>query len=263
MTDSTHLPPESTPDQGVSAQRASGGVGELIRTVVFAGLIAFGIRTFAFEPFNIPSGSMIPGLQIGDFLFVSKYTYGYSSMSATMGVLPIEGRIGGHLPERGDVIVFKPPPNPKMDFIKRLVGLPGDVIEVKAGVLIINGKPVERERQGPVMFEDRDGQPLKPATEYRETIAPNVSYTTYQEYDNGPLDNFGPTTVPPGHYFFMGDNRNNSSDSRTSVVGFVPLENIVGKAQFTWFSLDKEARFWEIWKWPYAIRWERMFKMIR
>lgn len=246
-----------------SKSPTTGGAGEFLRTLVFAGIIAFGIRTFAFEPFNIPSGSMMPGLQIGDFLFVSKYTYGYSSKSATFGVLPIEGRIGGSPPERGDVIVFKPAPNPSMDFIKRLVGLPGDVVEVKSGVIIVNGQPLARERLGPVMFEDRAGQPMIKATEYRETAAPGVSYVIYQEYDNGPLDNFGPTTVPPDHYFFMGDNRNHSSDSRTNVVGFVPKENIVGKAQFVWFSLDKTAHFWEFWKWPYAIRWERMFRSIR
>ncbi len=256
---------KSAADEKQNAQKTneSGGMGEFLRTILFAALIAFGIRTFAFEPFNIPSGSMMPGLQVGDFLFVSKYTYGYSSKSATLGMLPIEGRIGGHAPERGDVIVFVPPPRPDMDFIKRLVGLPGDVIQVKAGVLYVNDKPVERERLGPAMFEDQTGGPLHKVTEYRETMAPGVSYVTYQEYDNGPLDNFGPTTVPPDHYFFMGDNRNNSSDSRTNVVGFVPKENIVGKAQFVWFSLDKDARFWEVWKWPYAIRWERMFRFIR
>ena len=242
--------------------RQNGGAGEFIRTIVFAAVIAFGIRTFVFEPFSIPSGSMMPGLQIGDFLFVSKYSYGYSSMSATFGALPIKGRIGGHLPERGDVIVFKPVPDPSMDFIKRLIGLPGDVVEVRAGAIIINGKPVQRERVGPVMFQDRDGPNLRKATEYRETIAPGVSYITYQEFDNGPLDNFGPTTVPPEHYFFMGDNRDNSQDSRAARVGFVPLENLVGKARFTWFSLEADARFWQIWKWPFAIRWERMFRRI-
>lgn len=245
-----------------SSRAERGGVWEFVRTLVFAGLIAFGIRTFAFEPFNIPSGSMMPGLQIGDFLFVSKYTYGYSSRVTAFNLLPFEGRIGGDLPERGDVVVFKPPPDPSMDFIKRLIAIPGDVVEVKSGIVIINGKPLERERLGPAMFEDRSGMPMRPATEYRETIAPGVSYVTYQEYDNGPLDNYGPTTVPPGHYFFMGDNRNNSQDSRTNRVGFVPLENIVGKARFIWFSLTPDTRFWEIWKWPYAIRWDRLFSVI-
>jgi signal peptidase I len=254
MAKPTSTTPAATPTSGLS---------EFIRTIIFAGLLAFGIRTLAFEPFNIPSGSMMPGLQIGDFLFVSKYSYGYSSMASAFNLVPVAGRVGGHLPERGDVIVFKPAPDPSMDFIKRLIGLPGDVIEVKAGTIILNGKPVTRERIGPVMFEDRGGETLRPAIEYKETIAAGVSYVTYQEYDNGPLDNFGPTTVPPGHYFFMGDNRNNSQDSRTNRVGFVPWENLVGKARLTWFSLTADARFWQVWKWPYAIRWERMFHTIQ
>lgn len=245
-----------------TAPTKTGGVGEFVRMILLAAIIAFGIRTFVFEPFNIPSGSMVPGLQIGDFLFVSKYTYGYSSKSATVGVLPIEGRVGGSLPQRGDVIVFKPPPKPEMDFIKRLIAVPGDLVAVKSGVIYINDKPIQRERIGPVMFQDREGPNLRPATEYRETIAPGVSYSIYQEVDDGPLDNFGPVTVPPGHYFFMGDNRNNSQDSRTNYVGFVPLENIVGKAQFIWFSLEPPTSFFEIWQWPFAVRWERMFRKI-
>jgi signal peptidase I len=237
---------------------------EFVRTLVLAGLVALGIRTFAFEPFNIPSGSMMPGLQIGDFLFVSKYSYGYSSRATAFNLLPFSGRIGGHLPERGDVIVFKPPAEPQTDYIKRLIGLPGDLVQVKSGAITINGQPIPRERLGPSMLEDRaNSQRMRPATEYRETIGPSTSYVIYQEYDNGPLDNFGPVTVPPEHYFFMGDNRNNSQDSRTNRIGFVPIENLVGKAQVIWFSLDSETRFWQIWKWPFAIRWGRIFDRIR
>ena len=235
-----------------------------LRTIIIAVLIAMSFRGLLLDPFNIPSGSMKPGLQVGDFLFVSKYSYGYSSLVLGFGLLPFKGRIGGHAPERGDVVVFKLPTDDsffKESYIKRMVGLPGDVVEVKSGVIIINGKEMPRERIGPVMVEERDG-PLRPATLYRETFSPGRSHEILQEYDNGILDNYGPVTVPPDHYFCMGDNRNNSSDSRTMKVGFVPAENLVGRARFTFLSLTEDASFWQFWKWPFAIRWGRMFKTI-
>lgn len=252
----------ATQNQSDSGHRTRETPGDTLRTIIIVALIALTVRNFAFELFSIPSGSMMPGLQVGDYLLVSKYSYGYSSLVSSYGLLPFKGRIGGHAPERGDVVVFKLPTDPglfKQDYIKRLIGLPGDVIAVKSGVVFINGKAAERERIGPAVMEERGGLPLRPATEYRETIAPGKSYVILQEYDNGALDNYGPTAVPEGHYFFMGDNRNNSSDSRTLRVGFVPEDNLVGPARFTVFSLTEDARFWQFWKWPFAIRWSRMF----
>ncbi|MEJ0063763.1 MAG: signal peptidase I [Alphaproteobacteria bacterium] len=243
--------------------RSRESVPDTFRTILYAVMIALVIRALAFEPFNIPSSSMVPGLQVGDYLFVSKFSYGYSSLSTAWGLLPLKGRIGGHPPERGDVVVFKLPTDTRTDYIKRLIGLPGEKIEVKSGVVYINDKPLARERIGPIMLEDREGLLIRPATEYRESTAEGKSYKTVQEYDNGPLDNFGPIQVPPGKYFMMGDNRNNSQDSRVaSKVGFVPEENLVGRAQVTFFSLTSDASFWQFWKWPFAIRWERMFKKI-
>ncbi len=237
-----------------------------VRTFIIAILIALTFRGLLFDPFNIPSGSMKPGLQVGDFLFVSKYSYGYSSLVLSFGLLPFEGRIGGNAPERGDVVVFKLPTDKsffKESYIKRLVGLPGDVIEVKSGVVYINGKEMPRERLGLVMNEEREGLPLRPAVLYRETFAPGKSHTILQQTDDGMLDNYGPTTVPPDHYFCMGDNRNNSTDSRVpSKVGLVPAEYLVGKARFTFLSLTEGASFWQFWKWPFSIRWERIFKTI-
>ncbi|MBI1273885.1 MAG: signal peptidase I [Alphaproteobacteria bacterium] len=239
------------------------GEGSAIRTVIYAILIAVVIRTVAFEPFNIPSGSMMPGLQVGDFLFVSKFSYGYSSRSTVLGAIPLEGRLFGKQPERGDVIVFKLPRDPSIDYIKRLIGLPGDVIAVRSGEVWINGAPLPRERIGPVMMEDKAGMPMRPAIEWRETMPNGKSYVVLEEYENAPLDNAGPFRVPEGHYFMMGDNRDNSQDSRTRNVSYVPYENLVGRAEFTFFSLSAATRFWQFWKWPWSVRWDRMFQQIQ
>lgn len=235
-----------------------------LRTIIYAVLIALVIRALAFEPFNIPSGSMIPGLQVGDYLFVSKYTYGYSSLSTTWGLLPFSGRaLVAQQPERGDVIVFKLPRDNRTDYIKRLVGLPGDVVEVKHGTVSINGTALPRERIGPTMLNERAGAPPRAAIEYIETMPNGRSYHVVEEYEDAALDNSGPFQVPEGHYFMMGDNRDNSQDSRTTTVGYVPYENLVGKARFTFLSLQPDAAFYEFWKWPWSIRFDRMFQTIR
>lgn len=237
-----------------------------VRTIIVAVLIALTFRGLVLDPFNIPSGSMKPGLQVGDFLFVSKYSYGYSSLVQSFGLLPFKGRIGGHAPERGDVVVFKLPTDDsffKETYIKRLIGLPGDVVQVKSAIVYINGKPMPRERVGLIMDVERDGLPMRPATLYKETFDNGNSHTIMQMTDDGMLDNWGPFTVPAEHYFCMGDNRNNSTDSRVQArVGFVPAENLVGKARFTFLSLTEDASFWQFWKWPFSIRWDRMFKTI-
>jgi signal peptidase I len=239
-------------------------IGGTIKTIIIAVLVAMFIRAFAFEPFNIPSGSMLPGLLIGDYLFVSKYTYGYSTLSTTMGYLNLPGRaLAQRAPARGEVVVFKLPKQPQIDYIKRLIGLPGDVIAVRGGQVFINDQPLPRERVGMTMLDDRDTRPRRTVTEFIESMPDGRSYRVVEEYDNAPLDNFGPVTVPPGHYFFMGDNRDNSQDSRTPVVGFVPTENLVGPASVVMFSLGPEAQFYEFWKWPFALRYDRFIKAVR
>lgn len=244
-------------------RRKAGGFTDNVKTFVYAILIALAIRTVAFEPFNIPSGSMIPTLLVGDYLFVSKYSYGYSRYSLPLGLPLIPGRILVTPPKRGDVAVFKYPQDNKTDYIKRIIGLPGDRIQMKAGRLYINEQLVPRERLSDYDYVDTDGRPVH-ATEYTETLPNGVKHPILEEGDNGMLDNTDVYTVPAGHYFCMGDNRDRSADSRIlSGVGFVPIENLVGRAEFIFFSTDGSAALWEFWKWPSAIRYDRLFEAVR
>ena len=251
------------------AQKKAGGWLESVKTIVYAGLIAIGIRTVAFEPFNIPSGSMIPTLLVGDYLFVSKFSYGYSRHSMPFSPNLFSGRIFGRLPERGDVAVFKLPRDNSTDYIKRIIGLPGDRIQVVNGVLQLNGQPVRRELLGNYMVEG-DG-PRMLVRQFREFLPPQPGIEPHVhniiEYsDNAQYDNTVTFTVPANHVFAMGDNRDNSLDSRDQGphgVGFVPLENLVGRAEFIFFSVDGSARWWEVWAWPMAIRWSRLFSAVR
>ena len=252
------------------AKQRSGGWLESIKTVVYAGLIAIGIRTVAFEPFNIPSGSMIPTLLVGDYLFVSKYSYGYSrhSMPFSPRIPGLDGRrIFGSLPERGDVAVFKLPRDNSTDYIKRIIGLPGDRVQVRQGVLHLNGQPVRRELIGNFTVEG-DG-PRMVVRQFREILPPQPGIEAHAHYileqsDDQPFDNTPEFVVPAGHVFAMGDNRDNSLDSRAqNAVGFIPVENLVGRAEFIFFSVDGSARFWEVWAWPMAIRWSRLFSAVR
>ncbi len=233
------------------------GVLETVRTVIYAVLIAMVVRTFAYEPFNIPSKSMVPTLLVGDYLFVSKLSYGYSRFSLPFGLPLFDGRIFAAEPERGDVIVFKLPSDDKTDYIKRLVGLPGDTVQVVAGVLHINGEPVERRRIEDYVDPDSGRSYLQ----YLETLPNGTSHRILEESDHGALDNTPPYRVPDGHYFMMGDNRDNSLDSRAS-VGFVPAENLIGRADILFFSTDGSARLWEVWKWPTATRFSRIFDTV-
>ena len=236
---------------------------ELGKTVVYAGLIAIVIRTFLFQPFNIPSASMEATLLIGDYLFVEKFSYGYSRYTFPFGAGPmgpsLHGRFPDFKPERGDVIVFKFPRDNSTDFIKRLIGLPGDRIQMRDGILYINDKAVPKVRVEDYV-EKEDGQETRVA-QYRETLPNGKSYLTldHDSYNLG--DNTGVFVVPAGHYFMMGDNRDNSDDSRMG-VGYVPAENLEGKALFRFFSVDGSARWWEVWKWPFAIRYSRLFSLI-
>lgn len=238
------------------------GIGEFFKTAILAILLALFIRTFFFEPFNIPSGSMLPTLQIGDYLFVSKTSYGYSKSSFPFGVADFNGRVMGEAPQRGDVIVFKLPTNPSIDYIKRLVGLPGDRIQVKEGRLYINGEIVDREAVGYERIPAPEGGHDN-LMKYIETLPGGIMHFIYEESDSAPLDNTQEYVVPEGHYFLMGDNRDNSQDSRVgNLVGFVPEDNLVGRADILFFSIDQSASFLKPWTWFTAIRYGRIFDAI-
>lgn len=224
------------------------GFWSLARSFLIALAIAMLFRTFAYEPFHIPSGSMKPTLLVGDYLFVSKFSYGYSRYSIPFGPPLFEGRIMEQdTPERGDIIVFKLPKDNKTNYIKRLVGLPGDTISVSKGILYINGAEVKRERIDDFLDEERSND-IKTIPAYVETLPNGVRYRVLDEVQNSMEDTTRVFTVPEEHYFFMGDNRDNSLDSRVSPpigVGFVPEINLVGRADFTFFS--SRNPFWKVW----------------
>ncbi len=245
-----------------TAKRKEGGFAETVRVIFHALIIALVIRTFLFQPFNIPSGSMKETLLVGDYLFVSKYSYGYSRYSFPFSPPLFGGRIFGSAPERGDVVVFRLPKDDSTDYIKRMIGFPGDRIEVKQGLLHINGEPVKRERMDDFIDEDENGVTTR-VKRWRETLPNGVSYTTLDLVDNGFSDNTQEYVVPPDHYFMMGDNRDNSTDSRLPQVGYVPFENIIGHAQIIFFSIGEGERAWQVWRWPWAVRWTRLFTLVR
>ena len=243
-------------------KRKEGGLAEGGRVVLHALLIALVIRTLLFQPFNIPSGSMKATLLIGDYLFVSKYSYGYSHYSLPLSPPLFSGRIFGTSPERGDVVVFRLPKDDSTDYIKRVIGLPGDRIQVIDGLLYINGTPVKRERVDD--FIDDENGTSERVRRWRETLPNGVTYQTLDLQDNGFLDNTQEYVVPAGHYFMMGDNRDNSTDSRVlAAVGYVPFENLVGKAQIIFFSIGDGEPAWHIWSWPWSVRWSRLFTIVR
>jgi signal peptidase I len=246
--------------------KASGGVLETVKTFVYAIVIAIIIRTVLYEPFNIPSASMQPTLLEGDYLFVSKFSYGYSRYSLPFGLPLLSGRLFFREPERGDVMVFKWPKDQSTDYIKRLIGLPGDRIQVKHGILYINDAPVKRERT------DDCSIPLEQklhgeAFRYWETLPNGVRHCINERGDEEDLDNTDVFVIEPGHYFMMGDNRDNSSDSRVPLsrngVGQVPAENLVGRAEFIFFSTNGYAHWWEVWNWPFTVRYARLASAIR
>jgi len=252
----------STPSKEQQAQKSEESWTEFLRTIVYALIIAIGFRTVAYEPFNIPSESMLPNLLYGDYLLVSKASYGYSKHSF-FDIPLFEGRIFESPVTRGDVAVFKWPGDNSTAYIKRIVGLPGDEIQVRSGVLFINGQAVKRER-----VEDFE-HPDRPQTirQYQETLPNGVSYKTL-DLGASRGDNTKVFRVPAGHYFAMGDNRDNSSDSRFRIsphdvgVGFVPAVNMVGRADVLFFSTcgsDCDAPLWKPWNWPGALRYSRFF----
>lgn len=240
-----------------------GEMSEFAKTAVIAVLLALLIRTFLYDPFNIPSGSMLPTLLVGDYLFVSKPAYGYSKHSFPFGLVDFEGRVMEEKPKRGDVVVFKLPSNPSIDYIKRVIGLPGETVQVLRGRLYINGELVEREPVGLVQSDDNLDSVQRPMMEYIETLPGGIMHRIYEESDNGELDNTIEYKIPENHYFMMGDNRDNSMDSRvSSLVGFVPFDNFVGRAEILFFSVEEKAQLFNPFSWPGTIRFYRMFDFI-
>ncbi|WP_183831472.1 signal peptidase I [Aquamicrobium lusatiense] len=243
------------------SQKKSGGLGETFSVIVQALLLAFVIRTLLFQPFSIPSGSMRPTLLEGDYLFVTKWAYGYSRYSLPLSPNLFSGRIWGGEPERGDVVVFKFPPNPSVDYIKRVIGLPGDKVQMRGGQVFINDVAVPREKVGQIDNPDIT-EVSRPVDVYRETLPNGVSFDTLDLTPNGIGDDTREFIVPDGHYFMLGDNRDNSADSRFS-VGFVPYDHLVGRANIIFFSIAGGASPLEIWKWPSEVRFGRLFDFIR
>jgi signal peptidase I len=249
------------------------------RFVLTLVILAWALRSFIVAPFSIPSGSMLPTLYIGDYLVVAKWPYGYSRYSFPFAFPSFPGRIFEHLPKRGDVVVFRHP-DENEDLVKRVIGLPGDTIEVRGGELILNGQPLPRQDLGPYALPMSANTPCKvvpPATPmvamvagraycqfpaFRETLPGGPSYTVLDQVDSGPADDFGPTKVPAGHVFLMGDNRDDSLDSRFSEaeggIGMVPVDHLIGRATLTFWSTDGSASYVKPWTWFTALRGSRI-----
>jgi signal peptidase I len=265
--------------QGASSDKKQ-GPGALLRLVLSVLLIAWVIRSFVFAPFSIPSGSMLPTLFIGDYVMVAKWPYGFSRYSFPWGSPSFAGRMFEDLPERGDVVVFRAPGTDE-DFIKRVVGLPGDRIAVQNGMLIINGRAIPRQPEGTfampisanspcrvvggatqMVARGNDGAPACLYPMYRETLPNGRSYRVIDQVENPRADEIVQMTVPAGHVFLMGDNRDDSLDSRFSTreggIGFVPVENLIGRAAFIFWSTDGAAEYAKPWTWFSALRGNRI-----
>ena len=251
--------PSSTPAMSV--------FWENVRTILYALALAMVLRFTIAQPFRIPSGSMQPTLQVGDYIVVTKWSYGYGrySFAPLDGLLP-HGRLFAHAPNRGDVVVFRPPPEPDRDFIKRVIGLPGDRIALRDGVVSINGAPVALKADSSGEVENDDGSRAK-ATRFLETLPGNRRHAIFKLMPHNLLDNFGEVTVPPGHLFVMGDNRDNSADSRVPLheggVGMLPVDNLVGRVEGIVGSWDLAVQRKPIWTWPQGLRLSRFFSSVQ
>jgi signal peptidase I len=264
---------------GSAKRQKKESTGSLVRFVLGVAILAWIFRTFIGQPFYIPSGSMLPTLYIGDYLAVAKWPYGYSRFSFPFGFPAFKGHLLAHLPSRGDVVVFRHP-SEDSDLIKRVIGLPGDTVAVRGGRLILNGRAVERHslptakvrvtanspcRTVPPadpMIVVANGSPYCIYKAYLETLPGGTSYTVLDQVDQGPADDFPTTIVPPGHVFLMGDNRDDSLDSRFPQfergVGMVPTQNLIGRALFTFWSTDGTASYVKPWTWFTALRGSRV-----
>lgn len=254
--------------------------GGLLRLVVSVLLLAWAIRSFVFAPFSIPSGSMLPALYIGDYVMVAKWPYGFSRYSFPWGFPSFDGRMFASLPERGNIVVFRAPGSDE-DFVKRVIGLPGDTVAVQGGMLIVNGRPIPRSQEGtfampisanspcrvvagamPMTGQTDEGAPACLYPVYRETIPGGRTYQVIDQVNNPRADDVAPTKVPAGKLFLMGDNRDDSLDSRFSVqergIGFVPVENLIGRASFVFWSTDGTAQYAKPWTWFGALRGNRI-----
>ncbi len=246
-------------------------IKENIKAILWAAVIAIIIRSLVGAPFNIPSGSMIPSLLVGDYLFASKYTYGYSKHSFPFSFIPFSDRLFYKEPERGDVVIFRRVQDSDIpywkraltseDYIKRLIGMPGDTVQVKNGRLYINGELIPRTFKR-YETETTYGHSVT-YTIYDETLPNGVTHEIMELSDSGPVDNTPIYRVPENHFFFMGDNRDNSQDSRFDMIGYIPKENLIGKAQFIFYSNNGESPFLAFWNWGQSIRWDRLFMRIK
>jgi signal peptidase I len=254
--------------------------GGLLRLIVTVAVIAWVIRSLVFAPFSIPTGSMLPTLYVGDYLVAAKWPYGYSRYSFPFHFPPIQGRILSSLPERGDVVVFVTPGGEGEDLIKRVIGLPGDTIEVRDGRVILNDRAVPRGDMQPVavpvspntpcrvvpgatmMTRGSGGERTCVYPTYVETLPDGTSYRVIDQVDNPLADTLAPVRVPAGRLFLMGDNRDDSLDSRFSVaeggIGMVPIGNVVGRASVLFWSTDGSASYWLPWTWFSALRADRI-----
>ena len=257
-------------DLHIAAQKSKEGNWPVVLSVVVVVVFILG-RLFVIQPFNIPSSSLIPTLLIGDYVFVSKYSYGFShfSLPAFLDLAPesMPGRLFASEPKRGDVIVFKLPRDGKTDYIKRLIGLPGDKIQLIHGRLYINGTIVERTPLPPYSTLGHFGRAVD-VPHYEETLPGGAKHEIIQmDGDEGYWDNTGVYEVPPGNYFMMGDNRDNSNDSRLAAaqegVGFVPFDNLIGRAEMIFLSIDDGEAAHDKSTWPWTIRWNRLFQWVR
>jgi signal peptidase I len=258
------VPPPAAKPAKVADEDTTDTWWDLVRILVYALIIALVERTLFYQPYNIPSGSMEDTLLVGDFLFAEKFSYGYSRYSLPWGrYLPDFGRVWAdpaHGPQRGDVAVFALPTDPSRDFIKRIVGVPGDRVQMVRGVLYLNHRPIPKVRVAD--YVEVDNGYTHAIARYRETLPGGKSYYVLDRDLDGANDTTPVYTVPVGHYFMLGDNRDDSDDSR-GIVGYLPAENLVGRAEFKFFSIDeRKTQFYTFWKWPQAIRWDRFFRSV-